>query len=43
MAVYIVSLNHHQADSNSHACAGILLRYVESGVYLSRYVKQYKQ
>ncbi len=28
---YGISLNHHQADSDSHACAEILLRYVADG------------
>ena len=39
---YGIALDHHQADSDSHACAEILLRYMESGVDVSRYVKQYK-
>ena len=28
---YGISLNHHQADSDSHACAEILLHYFEDG------------
>ena len=39
---YGIALNHHQADSDSHACAEILLRYMESGVDVSQFVKQYK-
>ena len=29
---YGIDLNHHQADSDSHACAEILLRYFQDGV-----------
>ncbi len=39
---YGISLDHHQADSDSHACAEILLRYVENGVDVGKYVKKYK-
>ena len=39
---YGIALQHHQADSDSHACAEILLRYMESGVDVSQFVKQYK-
>ena len=28
---YGIGLDHHKADSDSHACAEILLRYFESG------------
>lgn len=28
---YGIDLNHHQADSDSHACAEILLRYFQDG------------
>ena len=28
---YGIALNHHHAESDSHACAEILLRYLESG------------
>ncbi|MCR5541384.1 MAG: exonuclease, partial [Ruminococcus sp.] len=38
---YGITLNHHQADSDSHACAKILLRYMESGVDVSKFVKEY--
>ncbi len=39
---YGIALNHHRADSDSHACAEILLRYLESGFDVNHYVKQYK-
>ena len=39
---YGISLNHHQADSDSRACAEILLRYMESGVDVSQYVQKYR-
>ena len=39
---YGISLNHHQADSDSRACAEILLRYLESGVDVSQYVRKYR-
>ena len=38
---YGIALNHHQADSDAHACAEILLRYMESGVDISSYIKKY--
>ncbi|MBQ4466251.1 MAG: exonuclease, partial [Oscillospiraceae bacterium] len=41
-AHYGIALHHHQADSDSHACAEILLRYMESGVDVSQFVKQYR-
>ena len=36
-----IALDHHQADSDSRACAEILLRYMESGVDVSKYVKRF--
>ena len=39
---YGISLNHHQADSDSHACAEILLRYMESGAEPEKYVRRYR-
>lgn len=39
---YGIALNHHQADSDSRACAEILLRYMESGVDVGGFVKRYK-
>ena len=40
-AYYGIRLAHHQADSDSQACAQILLRYLESGADPSKYVKTY--
>lgn len=39
---YGIALNHHQADSDSRACAEILLRYIESGVDVSSYIRKYR-
>ena len=36
---YEIDLDHHQADSDSHACAEILIRYMRSGVRISDYKK----
>ena len=38
---YGIALDHHQADSDARACAEILLRYIESGVDVSSYIKKY--
>ena len=38
-AHYGICLNHHQADSDSRACAEILLRYLESGAELKSYIR----
>jgi len=38
---YGISLNHHQAASDSRACAEILLRYLESGVDVRQYIRTY--
>lgn len=38
---YGLALDHHHADSDSHACAEILLRYMESGADPEKYMKQY--
>lgn len=38
---YGIALNHHQAESDSHACAEILLRYLESGADVRRFIKTY--
>ena len=32
---YQIELDHHQADSDSHACAEILLRYLQAGIRIS--------
>ena len=34
---YQIELDHHQADSDSHACAEILLRYMRDGIQVNRY------
>lgn len=39
---YGICLNHHQADSDSHACAEILLRYIENGADPAKYIRTYK-
>jgi len=39
---YGIDLNHHRADSDSHACAEILLRYLASGAEAERFVRRYK-
>ena len=39
---YKISLDHHNAASDSHACAEILLRYMESGADVDSYIKEYK-
>ncbi len=36
---YGIDLTHHQADSDSRACAGILLRYLESGADIRQYIR----
>lgn len=38
---YGISLNHHNAGSDSQACARILLRYIEGGADASRYIRTY--
>ena len=37
-----ISLNHHQADSDSRACAEILLRYIQGGADPAKYVRTYR-
>lgn len=37
-----IGLQHHQADSDSHACAEILLRYMERGAVPEKYVRTYR-
>ncbi|MBQ1537675.1 MAG: exonuclease, partial [Ruminococcus sp.] len=39
---YGIALDHHQAASDSHACAEILLRYIESGADVSRFIRTYR-
>ena len=38
---YGIDLNHHRADSDSLACAAILIRYMEAGADPGRYVRYY--
>ncbi|MBR6966128.1 MAG: ATP-dependent RecD-like DNA helicase [Clostridia bacterium] len=40
-AMYEISLDHHQADSDSRACAEILLRYMRDHVKLGRYIRSF--
>lgn len=39
---YGIELDHHQAASDSHACAEILLRYIDSGADISSFVRYYR-
>ena len=39
---YGICLNHHQADSDSRACAEILLRYLEAGADPDAFVRSYQ-
>ena len=34
-----ISLQHHRADSDSHACAEILLRYLEAGAEVKDFIR----
>ena len=38
---YGIGLDHHQAASDSHACAEILLRYLENGADLRQHIRTY--
>ena len=38
---YGICLDHHQADSDSRACAEILLRYMQAGAQPEQYVRMY--
>lgn len=38
---YGISLDHHQANSDSHACAEILLRYLNDGADETKFIKTY--
>ena len=38
---YGIALNHHQAESDSHACAEILLRYLEGGADVRQHIRTY--
>lgn len=39
---YGINLNHHQADSDSRACAEILLRYIADGADEKKFIRTYK-
>ena len=39
---YGITLDHHQADSDSHACAEILLRYFASGAQERNFIRTYR-
>lgn len=39
---YGICLNHHRADSDSRACAEILIRYMESGAVPEKYIRTYR-
>ena len=41
-AYYGICLNHHQADSDSRACAEILIRYMEAGAVPEKYIRTYR-
>ena len=40
-AYYGIELDHHRADSDSLACARILIRYLESGADPEKYIRMY--
>lgn len=39
---YGIALDHHKADSDSRACAEILLRYIESGADVDSFIRTYR-
>ena len=39
---YGIALDHHQADSDSHACAQILLRYLADGAQERDFIRTYR-
>ena len=39
---YGIELDHHKADSDSHAAAEILLRYMEDGVAVEKFVRTFR-
>ncbi|MBQ2470197.1 MAG: exonuclease, partial [Ruminococcus sp.] len=41
-AHYGIPLDHHQADSDSAACAEILLRYIEGGADVRQFIRTYR-
>jgi len=38
---YGIGLDHHRADSDSHACAEILLRYIRGGAEPEKFIRTY--
>ncbi|MBQ3424080.1 MAG: DUF1273 family protein [Clostridia bacterium] len=40
-AHYGILLDHHKADSDSRACAEILIRYLQSGLNVKKHVRRY--
>ena len=39
---YGICLDHHHADSDSRACAEILLRYMENGADPENFIRTYR-
>jgi DNA polymerase-3 subunit epsilon len=39
---YGIPLDHHKADSDSHACAEILIKYFEEGVDEKSIIRTYR-
>ena len=39
--LYGIALDHHKADSDSHAAAEVLLRYIQDGVDVGRWTRTY--
>ena len=39
---YGICLDHHKADSDSHACAEILLQYLKSGAEEKQFIRTYR-
>ena len=40
-AYYGICLDHHRAESDSRACAEILLRYIQGGTPVDEYIRNY--
>ncbi len=38
---YGIALDHHQAESDSHACAEILLKYLQDGAEIRKHIRTY--
>ena len=39
---YGIALDHHQAASDSRACAEILLRYIDAGYDVNSFIRTYR-